>query len=43
MDDLHQFIDDELRKKTERAKLQQMRDEQISQPKVDKEEMVIFF
>ncbi len=40
MDDLHQFVDDEMRKKNERRRLQQMRDEQISQPKLDKDEAV---
>ncbi len=40
MDDLHQFIEEETKKKAERVKLQQMRDEQIAQPKLDKEEAV---
>ena len=43
MDDLHQFVDDELRKKSERARLQAARDDptaaaMLLQPKLDKEE-----
>ncbi len=41
MDDLHQFIDDELSKKAERKKLQHQRYEQVSKTKLDKDEVVL--
>ncbi len=46
MDDLHAFIDEELKKKSERLRLQQQRDDKTGgadpskQPKLDKDEAV---